>query len=129
MESVKVSQFADDLALYCCAENLSTSVEQLQAACKIVQDNLGKLGLELNVVKTKILHFSRKKDKPENIEVTVGDSLIKSSNKARFLGVIFDPHLNFDQHIRTVVKKTRFILNTMNSIIFDLVGCTSWYPS
>ena len=50
-KSVKVSQFADDIALYCQRYPLTTNKRQLEQSVAIVADNLKKLGLNRKNIK------------------------------------------------------------------------------
>jgi len=46
----------------------------------------------------------------------MGDTMIKSANKAKYLGVIFDHKLSFKHHIQYALKKGTSFALTMSRI-------------
>ena len=115
-KSVTVSQFADDVAIYC---NRYRSTEKnknlLQKAIAQVYNNFHKLGLELNPHKTVAIQFNNRNIMPGNIEIEVNNVKIKTSRTVRFLGIIFDYKLTFQEHIEQLQKKC---LRSMNILKF-----------
>ena len=109
-KSVKVSQFADDIALYCNRSTSPKSKHLLEKAIDIVYNNLYNIGLELSPQKTVYLHFN-KNVKPGQSEIKIKGQSIKSSENARFLGIWFDYKLTFKEHINYVKKKCARSLN------------------
>jgi len=53
--NAKCHFYADDTVLYCSAPALTSAIDDLQSAFKIIQQNLQKLRLVLNPDKTKMM--------------------------------------------------------------------------
>ncbi|XP_058807568.1 uncharacterized protein LOC131673537 [Phymastichus coffea] len=110
-KTVTVSQFADDIALYCKRGSTSTSKRLLEKAIEKVNQNLNNLGLELSAHKTIFIHFNRRNIKPGETEITVNNTPIKSSETARFLGITFDYTLSFKQQTNLIINRASRALN------------------
>lgn len=115
-EKVNVSQFADDLAIFCTDDSTDTCSELIQTATNKIQENLEIIGLQLNDVKTKMIHFNNRNILPGDIQINVGNSLITSNDTARFLGIILDYKLSFEHHVKKIVRKTQNIMNIMKML-------------
>lgn len=61
---IKISQYADDIALYMTTDDAESDKNILVSAIKTLQQNLFNLGLELAPSKTKLIHFNKKKEAP-----------------------------------------------------------------
>ena len=104
-KNVKASLFADDIALYMSTDNPEEDKSTLERAIVTLNNNLIELGLELCSQKTVYVNFNRSSSNTADSEIVVLDSVIKASETARFLGLIFDHKLKFDAHIRFVKEK------------------------
>ena len=110
-EKVKASLFADDITLFLNTDNPTEDKIILENAIATLNNNLLKLGLELCASKTVYVHFNNNNIYPGDSEIKVIDTIIKSSPKARFLGVIFDFKLTFEPHISYVKQKCEKAMN------------------
>ena len=74
--------------------------------------------LKINDSKTEFLIICSQFSKvtPSNLTVTVGDTEISSSDKARNLGVIFDSFMNLEPHITQVCRVAYMHLSTVRKI-------------
>ena len=95
---IKSILFADDTNFFC----YSKSVNQL---CNIVCGKLSKLNkwfavnkLSLNAEKTNCIVFMNHRVNEEFI-INIGDKMIQSAFKTKFLGNIIDDKLNRKEHI------------------------------
>ncbi|CAB0035524.1 unnamed protein product [Trichogramma brassicae] len=95
-ESVSASCFADDTALYIKSDPHSSSIQTLEKAIKILDQNITNLGLSIAPHESKFLHFSRttKSSKQQ----------IKIKRRVKFLGITFDPRLDF--HLQAEIHGT-----------------------
>ena len=59
----------------------------------------------LNVNKTQMIMLSRKKNLTTQNEVILRNEVVQRVNKAKFLGVIVDQHLNWKDHISIISQK------------------------
>ena len=61
--------------------------------------------LTLNVNKTQMVMLSRKKILTPQNEVILRNEVVQRVNKGKFLGVIVDQHLNWEDHISMISQK------------------------
>ena len=69
------------------------------------------MGLDLCPQKTVLMHFNKRNIQPGEIEITIQNTTIKSSETVKFLGIIFDYKLSFKNHVDLVQKKCIRALN------------------
>lgn len=79
------------------------------------------IGLEISDIKTVLVHFNNKNVKPGNTEITIDNSIIKSSDSVKFLGIHLDYNLSFKKHVNTVQKKCNKALNIIKYL------CGTWW--
>ena len=108
---VKISQFADDIALYIPTSDPHTDKEILENSINIINNNLTKIVLKLSVPKTKLLHFNKHNELPAEIELNIFETIIKSVEFVRFLGILFDYRLSFNKHISYIIEKCNRSIN------------------
>ncbi len=97
-------EFADDSVLI----NIIYSEDD----CLILQNDLNTVndwcvsnGLELNVMKSKLLRVSLRKNKNINFSYTINDISIEQVNSHKHLGVFFDENLDFNLQCDKTVSK------------------------
>lgn len=101
--SSNINGYADDTKLF------GTNPVFLQSDLNIVVDWLKNNLMVINTDKCVCLHFGN--DNPKTTYYLLGKPL-QSCSKTKDLGVIIDDRLNFDSHIRSVVKRSFYIINT-----------------
>ena len=64
-------------------------------------------GLFINVTKTEVMLFgtSQGLSKVDNFKININGYKIKRVNKFKYLGVIFDEHINWNEHVKAIVSK------------------------
>ncbi len=103
-----ISLYADDTALYTAAKSQIEIKLTLQIELIIVCEWLKANKLTLNANKTKYVIFGNRhilNTKP-NLNLHVGISKIERVDEMKYLGVILDEHLTFDQHINYIIHKS-----------------------
>ena len=123
---VRVSKLADDIGLYTKVLPFSKSRNLLEKAVETVRTNLLGLTLELNLTKTKLIHFNRKGIGPGSTSITSNGCEIKSIEKARFLGLTFDFEFSFRQHVKAVAMKCQKAHRDNEIHLRYLVGRRPW---
>ena len=121
--SISVSQFADDLAIYIKCKSVVRGKKMIENAAKMIHENLQNIGLNLSPQKSILLHFNNKNILPGSIEIKINDIIIKSQEIARFLGVLFDYKLSFIPQINSVKQKCSRSLNILKFL------CGTWWGS
>jgi hypothetical protein len=101
-----LKKFADDTKLYTIFNN-TTSTEsrlRLQTALNALESWCSRNFLPLNVQKCNIVHFGRKNP---NYEYHVNNSVIRSVDCVKDLGVLIDSSISFSQHVDSVASTAR----------------------
>ena len=81
--------FADDIAL------IAESEENLQEMLDCVHKWCNKWKLKVNCNKTKIVHFHTKTKRRTQFSFTYGSKVVEIVSAYKYLGIIFDEHLDF----------------------------------
>ena len=90
-------------------QNLQEILIQLETYC-----NKWRIGL--NASKTKLLLFKTNKKQNTTPNIYLKNELLQYSQEARFLGVVFDPKLSFENHIKDIVKRSKKRLNLLKAL-------------
>jgi hypothetical protein len=98
------SQFADDLAIWAQSRHPRLASRYLQRQLDLVAQWCNKWRVKLNANKTELIYFVRRNsgrnlDKPR---LLLNGQRVEPKRAVKFLGVIFDEHLNFDDHVRRI---------------------------
>lgn len=120
-DHVKVSLFADDLAMFVSSKSPSWAARLLESSVRRVGFNLSMLGLELSPDKTVLLDFNRLGVGPGDVSIRVGNSLISSSPSTRFLGIFLDYRLTFTTHINHLRRRCGRAMSLMKFL------CGTWW--
>ena len=99
--------FADDTNLIIKGKNTSELVQTLNAELEILSDFLKSNKLKLNQEKTKIVCFRKKRNQVsvENLDIIFDGKKIICEKNVKFLGIILDEHLTFEDHCNSVANK------------------------
>ena len=116
-EKAHVTQFADDIEIH------SKSKTVLENAIVIIKNNLLEIGLDLSPQKTVFIHFNKKNILPGESAIIIDDHNIKSSERAKFLGIYFDFNHSFMSKINEVQKRCHKALNIIKFV------CGTWWGS
>ena len=112
--------WADDLVL------LSLDAEGLQANLNILHVFCTKMGLEVNIKKTKVITFCPTKQKPLYETIKLGDTSIEHTDKYSYLGIIFDRNGTFTAaNAELRAKSLRALYSLKNNIIKDSLSYKS----
>ena len=88
--------YADDIVL------LAENEKDLQTLLDITQDWCYKWKMNINVEKSKIMHFRQNKKKQSNVNFSFGDMPLQYCESYKYLGIYLDPHLKFNCCIKTL---------------------------
>ena len=83
--------YADDIVI------VSENEDNLQKMLTYVHEWCCKWDMKVNVEKTKIIHFRKKRKKITDIVFTIGKDKIDIVSSYKYLGVIFDENLTFKE--------------------------------
>ena len=107
---IKITQYADDIALIAQDSNPETVKTTLTKAVRTIQANLREIGLELATEKTELLWFGNSPRKPENTSIHIGNIKISSKPVIKFLVIHIHNRLNFHAHTEHVTKQCNISL-------------------
>ena len=110
--------FADDTNLFFSHKNLKTLFFKMNAELSKINEWFKANKLSLNVTKTKFILFlksSKVDDIPLKLpDLNINNINIKRVNSMKFLGVILDQHLNWNEHLKLIENKTSKCIGIMH---------------
>ncbi|KZR98268.1 Uncharacterized protein APZ42_006387 [Daphnia magna] len=95
----KVSLFADDIEIHTTTEKNCDVERYLQGYLNKIETWAKHWRMKFSATKCMLVHFSRKKSQERNINLTLNNVQLKETNNYKFLGVIFDHKLTWENHI------------------------------
>ena len=116
--------FADDTNLFLSHKNLKTLFSKMNVELTKINEWFKANKLSLNVTKTKYTLFL-KPNKVDDIplklpELNINNVNIKRVLSMKFLGVIFDQHLNWKEHLKLIENKTSKCIGIMHKVKYLL---------
>ncbi len=113
--------YADDTQLYLAFKpSIASSNEakiKMEACVNEVRMWMATNFLKLNDAKTEMLIIHPQNNPPGVFDsVSIGDVNVSASGSARNIGVVFDNHLNLEQHVKSVTSKAFFQIQNVRTI-------------
>ena len=105
----KVSLYADDTALYTASTTQIELVLNLRVELSVVNEWLKANRLTLNTKKTKYVIFGTRnklEHAAQDLNITIGGDKLEKVSSMKYLGVILDDLLTFDEHISDIYTKS-----------------------
>jgi len=122
LTDVECSLFADDSCIYKSGSNLPHLVNKIQENLNYISEWCNQWGFKISLDKTIAVAFTHKRD--NNISLHINKNPIKVENKAKFLGLIFDSRLTWNDHIKYTVDKCNKRLNLMRAVAGNAWGAS-----
>ena len=116
--------FADDLVSLALGRDLDHIRAVAQKTINTIERWCKSKGLNISVLKTKIVLFSWKKSPTLPCPIKVGGKEIELSSSVKFLGVTLDHKLNFNEHIDRLVNKATAALMQCKEAVGPCWGLT-----
>ncbi|GFU49920.1 probable RNA-directed DNA polymerase from transposon X-element [Trichonephila clavipes] len=111
----KINLYADDTAIHATYKKLETISFALNKHLLLLQNFYDKWKISINVEKSTAIIFTKKQSLPPPI--IMYNKQIPWSQEAKYLGIIFDTHLTWKQHIYYVRDKFRKIMFKLYPLI------------
>uniref|UniRef100_A0A8C5CK28 Reverse transcriptase domain-containing protein n=1 Tax=Gadus morhua TaxID=8049 RepID=A0A8C5CK28_GADMO len=111
--------YADDTQLYIPVDSGdSGQIQRVESCLAAVKGWMSQNFLQLNTGKTELMIIGSKRDREkfEDVSLWLDGFAIPQSASVKNLGVLFDPHLCFDQHIRSITRIAFFHLRNIARI-------------
>lgn len=112
--SVKISMYADDIALWTCGRNINFLQKKMQRAVNEISIFCKKWNLNISASKSAVMVFTNKQNNEVHLELD-GNVLLQYS-EYKFLGILLDQKLLWKKHIEVVKLKCAKRLNLLRCI-------------
>ena len=113
---VKLSIFADDCSIWRSGKNLKYDASILQKYFERYQNWCNIWGFRISKSKTTAVVFSKKIEPEKQIELKIDGENISFEKSVKFLGVIFDCKLTWNEHIRYVSDRCSKRINLLRAL-------------
>ena len=117
-ENCEIIQYADDTMLFTADSNLDTACSNIEKGIEKTTEYFQSHFFEVNADKTDLLILNKPihntLTEKKSIKVS-NESIIPSSN-IKYLGVILDRNLTFQDEVKSILQKMAFGIKTINSI-------------
>ena len=107
--------FADDTTIYYSSKNISHIFDKINNDLNSLEDWFKANKLSLNISKTHYMIFPWQLTKHENLSLKINNEIINQVNKVKFLGMIIDENLTWQEHINYCSNKMSSGLYAINS--------------
>ena len=120
---VKNNLYVDDFTIYYSSNNLRHLQRILNTAIQKIHNWCTSVGFKLATEKTQAIMFYKnvKWKKNQEIDLKIGNTQIEFKETVKFLGLVFDSHLNWKAHISYIKTKCNSALNLIKKL-----SHTSW---
>ena len=118
MENNKISyhSYADDTQIYITLSPGNYSpIQQLNMCIEQINDWMCQNFLKLNEEKTEVVVFGAKEERLK-VRAQLQTTMLKTTDKARNLGVVMDSDLNFNSHINIIKKSAYYHLKNISRV-------------
>ena len=113
--------FADDTNIFLSHPNLQTLEHTFNTEIQKVTTWFKANKLSLNVNKTNFIHFkTNKKSSTSKINLVIDNTVIKPVDNTKFLGVIIDCKLNWNDHITKITNQVARSIGIIKKLRFTL---------
>lgn len=111
-----VTLFADDAMIVTKDKNVNIAIIKLNEDLNRIYNWLNEKRLMLNIDKTKWMLIARGKPKCKLIDVKIANNNIERVSQMKYLGIILDDKLCFEQQVKNCMKKTASKVNFLSRI-------------
>jgi exonuclease III/ribonuclease HI len=116
LTAVDASLFADDGLLFYGGKILSAVRRRMQLAVDEASKWYDENGFLMSEVKTVSALFTHRTPAPSEYALTINGKPLKIELKVKYLGLIFDHGLSWNEHIQYTVEKCKKRLNLMRAV-------------
>lgn len=117
----QITAFADDTSIVFSGRSWTEVIENMEVGISIVQEWFSNNSLTVNIQKTNFILFGSHIDATPSIqELTFthagGEETLKRTNCTKYLGVMIDGHLRWDEHLKWLNNKLRYLPLTLGKL-------------
>ena len=108
--------YIDDVGLLVASTSLKKNAKILEKEVRLLTEKGREQEIEFDLVKTELLHFAKGKYDDASITLPSGEVITPAKKAVRWLGIWFDPHLTFKEHISIRATKALSSFNRMSRL-------------
>ena len=102
----KIKLFADDTNLFLCSTTRDALESEANNYLSLISKWMIANRLTININKTCYTLLSRQnKNQQQNLFINIDSNIIKQNDYTKYLGIIIDKRLNWEEHINSVIDK------------------------
>ena len=119
--------YADDTVLFYAASRVDALQERLNEELKTIEYWLRQNSLFLNVYKTEAIVFGTSPRLPNiySFTISVNGTYIKRVSQFKYLGVVFDERLSWNDHVKFILAKAGKRVGVLGRIRY----CITWHSA
>ena len=111
MPENSILSYADDTAIISTNKTWKQTEMRMNKLLESAADWLALNKLTLNITKTVYITFGNYTDSvPNKLDIKIDNETIRRVENCKYLGVIFDQNLKWNEHINYIIKKTRYLI-------------------
>lgn len=112
--------YADDTAIYASSFHAQVATKQVQIHLDILQKYYQLWKIQINPTKTEFVVFTKKFTNVEiHTPLIVNKHKIETKQSTKYLGVILDKRLNFNEHLKTALKKSYIAMRAVYPLLIN----------
>ena len=97
--------FADDTSIFTEFKNISVGIDTINRELQLIYDWSNKWKMIINPSKTKIIHFTKKPNRPQINSIILGDTVIEQVDVHKHLGIYLRYDLTWSNHVDETCTK------------------------
>lgn len=113
---VSVIGFADDILVIVQGKTCAAVEDQMNTALNSISNKISTLNLTLAVEKTEAVMF-RRKYKDDTPFIALNGALVSMKRSIKYLGIVIDYNLNFNQHVEATAAKAERTLTALSRLM------------
>ncbi|MEL6989871.1 MAG: reverse transcriptase family protein, partial [Bacteroidota bacterium] len=113
-------QFADDTGIICTENSHQKKIENIELATSNLCQYFAKHKLRLNIEKTELINFHRRRKNNQSITIYINGIKINETCTIKYLGVTFDNKLDYSTEVNKLISKTAFGIKAIQNIKYFL---------
>jgi len=115
LTDTETTLFADDSCLFKSGRNLDVIIRRMQNSLNKLADWCDINGFKISMDKTVAVLFTHRREQINKI-LKINDEALTVKSHAKFLGIIFDSKLTWNDHVNYIVDKCKKRINLLRAV-------------
>ena len=118
----KIFQYADDTLIFTEQKDLQQCLQNFEESCNLAHQYFNMHPTNSNAEKTELTVFTKKNKNTTEASIKTGDKIIASKKLVKFLDIMVNSHLNFQEEVKKILKRMISGIKTIAAILkpFDI---------